>query len=310
MIPPATLCPPRRIAAIGTFDGVHLGHRAVVDYLVASGRVRGLVPTVVTFSSHPLSLVRPERMPKSLSHLSQRQQRLLDAGVRDVIVLPFDEPLRRMTAHDFIAMLHDRYGVDAIVLGFNNSFGSDRLRDFEDYVNVAHGVGVDMLQAPRYEYPGFGEVSSTAIRHLIASGDVATASRLLGHPLSLSGKVVGGQRLGRTIGFPTANLDIDPACAIPAEGVYACRANISGNPQPYQAMVNIGHRPTVDTSIQPPLTIEAHLIDFTGDLYGKEITLDFICRLRPEQKFDSLPSLIAQLRSDREATIHSLQSNS
>lgn len=300
---------PHRIAAIGTFDGVHLGHRAVVDYLVAEGTVRGLVPTVVTFSSHPLSLVRPERVPKSLSHLSQRQQRLLHAGVRDVIVLPFDEPLRRMTAHDFIAMLHDRYGVDAIVLGFNNSFGSDRLRDFEDYVNVAHGIGVEILQAPRYEYPGFGEVSSTAIRHLIASGDVATASRLLGHPLSLSGKVVGGQRLGRTIGFPTANLDIDPACAIPAEGVYACRASISApdSTEHYKAMVNIGYRPTVDASTQPPLTVEAHLIDFTGDLYGKEITLDFICRLRPEQKFASLDSLIAQLHSDREATIHCLQ---
>ncbi len=303
---------PHRIAAIGTFDGVHLGHRAVVDYLVAEGRVRGLVPTVVTFSSHPLALVRPERVPKSLCHLSQRQQRLLHAGVRDVIVLPFDEPLRRMTAHDFIAMLHDRYGVDAIVLGFNNSFGSDRLRDFEDYVNVAHGIGVDMLQAPRYEYPGFGEVSSTAIRHLIASGDVTTASRLLGHPLSLSGKVVGGHRLGRTIGFPTANLDIDPACAIPAEGVYACRASISapGSTKHYKAMVNIGYRPTIDASTQPPLTVEAHLIDFTGDLYGKEITLDFICRLRPEQKFDSLDSLIAQLHADREAAIHCIQSNS
>lgn len=403
----------RRIAAIGTFDGVHLGHRAVVSYLVEEGTRRGLVPAVVTFSSHPLAVVRPERVPSALCTLEQRILRLNEAGVRDVIVLAFDENLRRMTARDFIAFLHADYGVEAIVLGFNNSFGRDRLKEFDGYVDAASTIGVEILQAPRYEYPGFGEVSSTAIRHLIASGDVAMASRLLGHAVSLSGQVVGGRRIGRTIGFPTANLQIDPSCAIPAEGVYACRACVAGTnkdsagfvpsfatatfavaapdavidatadvgadgvkvvsvadataggcakvvagvdatadgctvsaaagvadadvlpvssvphvpPVPdegagsaglrmqsdsqfYPAMVNIGRRPTVDSSAKPQLTVEAHLIGFEGNLYGSRLDVEFLRRLRSEQKFDSLASLISQLEADKVATLRCLSAPS
>ena len=391
----------RRIAAIGTFDGVHLGHRAVVDYLVEEGTRRGLVPAVVTFSSHPLAVVRPERVPLALCTLEQRILRLNEAGVHDVIVLPFDEKLRRMTARDFIAFLHAGYGVEAIVLGFNNSFGSDRLKEFDGYVDAASTIGVEILQAPRYEYSGFGEASSTAIRHLIASGDVAMASRLLGHAVSLSGQVIGGRRIGRTIGFPTANLQIDPSCAIPAEGVYACRACVVGTdkdsagfvpsfatatsavaapdavidatadvgadgvkvvsvvdatadgstvsaaagvadadvppvssvphvpPVPdegadsspsgfrvlsdlpcYPAMVNIGRRPTVDSSAKPQLTVEAHLIGFEGNLYGSRLDVEFLHRLRSEQKFDSLASLISQLEADKVATLRCLSAPS
>lgn len=304
---------PRRIAAVGTFDGVHRGHQAVVGYLVAQGKARGLVPAVVTFSSHPLAVVRPERVPKSLCSVEQRTARLREAGVDDVILLTFDETLRQLTARDFIAMLHDRYGVDAIVLGFNNSFGSDRLKDFDDYVRAAAESDVEILPAPRYDHLGFGgDVSSTAIRHLIASGDVDSAARLLGHPVTLSGEVVGGKRLGRTIGFPTANLQVDSSCAVPAEGVYACRAfvgvdgsgcDVDAAQHPcVPAMVNIGRRPTVDTSADPLVTVEAHLIGFNGDLYGSVISLEFVQRIRDERRFDSLEALIAQLEADRAAT--------
>lgn len=310
----ASSCP-RRIAAVGTFDGVHYGHQSVVEFLREQAQRRGLIPAVVTFSSHPLSVVRPERVPKSLSSLRERCHRLIEAGADDVIVIPFDAGLRSMTAREFIAMLHDRYGVDAIVLGFNNSFGSDRLQGIDEYVRIADGLGVEIIEAPGYEHPGYGAISSTAVRHLIAAGDVASAFGLLGHAFALTGPVEAGKRIGRTIGFPTANLRVDPSFAIPAEGVYACRAYI-GNADGscdallpdsrryfYPAMVNIGHRPTVDTSARPPLTVEAHLIGFDGDLYGTCLRLEFVSRLRAEQKFSSLDALTAQLAADKSAVL-------
>lgn len=343
--PSASTSSPRRIAAVGTFDGVHYGHQAVVGFLRRQAQARGLIPTVVTFSSHPLSVVRPERVPKSLATLRERSHRLIEAGADDVIVIPFDARLRSLTAREFIKMLHDRYAVDAIVLGFNNSFGSDRLQGLDEYVRISAGLGVEVLEAPGYEHPGFGTISSTAVRHLIAAGDVASAADLLGHPFALTGPVESGKRIGRTIGFPTANLRVDSSFAIPAEGVYACRAyicdrvndgsvdsdNMEDNsvdacgmddgidgyggcdcvaaaaPRPYYpAMVNIGRRPTVDTSSQPPLTIEAHLIGFDGDLYDRCLRLEFISRIRAEQKFPSLAALTSQLAADKSAVLAAL----
>lgn len=306
----------RRIAAIGTFDGVHRGHQAVADFLVSEGQARGLVPAVVTFSRHPLEVVRPGYVPSSLCTLPEKCSRLRQAGVHDVIVLDFDEKLRRLSARDFLSMLHDDYGVDAVVLGFNNRFGSDRLSELDDYVRVAATLGMEVIRAPRYQHPGFGEVSSTAIRSLVSSGDVVTASELLGHPFIVSGKVVGGKRIGRTLGFPTANLDVSASCAVPAEGVYAARVHIASlptlegrtAPATYPAMVNVGRRPTVDESASPALSVEAHLIGFDGDLYGATLDVEFVRRLRSERKFDSLDSLVSQLRADRAAVQAALQS--
>ena len=222
-----------RIAAIGTWDGVHPGHRFVLSSLADAGHRMNLEPVAVTFSTHPLSVVAPERAPKNLSSLPDRIAMLRDAGAKDVIVLDFDNSLRAMTAAEFLRMLRDRYNIHAVMLGFNNSFGSDRLKGVDAYRAVAP-EGMKILQMPEYE-GNSGKVSSSLIRRLISAGDVAEAACRLGRLYCVKGRVVGGRRLGRTIGFPTANLAVDPRRLLPAAGVYAADAQqlLHGEPDRY-----------------------------------------------------------------------------
>ena len=286
-----------RIAAIGTWDGVHPGHRFVLSSLADAGHRMNLEPVAVTFSTHPLSVVAPERAPKNLSSLPDRIAMLRDAGAKDVIVLDFDNSLRAMTAAEFLRMLRDRYNIHAVMLGFNNSFGSDRLKGVDAYRAVAP-EGMDILQMPEYE-GNSGKVSSSLIRRLISAGDVAEAACRLRRLYCLKGRVVGGRRLGRTIGFPTANLTVDPRRLLPAAGVYAADAILS-NGLKFRAVVNIGYRPTVDRSRRPRMTVEAHLLGFSGDLYSSTLTLEFIGHLRREERFPSVDALKAAINRDAE----------
>ncbi|MCM1518981.1 MAG: riboflavin biosynthesis protein RibF [Pseudoflavonifractor sp.] len=289
-----------RIAAVGMFDGVHRGHRFLIDFMRREGEARGLAPTVFTFSPHPLSVIRPGSHPRLLSTPEERRQRLLDAGARYVEILDFDQDLRNMTSRDFLAMLHDRHEVRALVMGFNNHFGSDRPEGLDSYRATGRDIGVEIVGAPEYDGDS-GPISSSIIRQMIARGDVAGASTALGRPYTLGGHVGGGKQLGRTIGYPTANLlpDSDDLL-IPAPGVYACEATLpDGTTRP--AMTNIGHRPTVDGE-DGPLSIEAHLLDFTDDLYGRGLALSFVSRLRDERRFASLDELREQLGNDSRAT--------
>lgn len=284
-----------KIAAIGTWDGVHPGHRFVLDALVAKGAELGLEPVAVTFRSHPLSVVAPERAPRYLSSLADRVAMLREAGAADVITLDFDNSLRAMTAARFLSMLHDRYNVKAVMLGFNNSFGSDRLKGVEAYRAVAP-EGMTVIQIPEYEGDS-GRVSSSLIRKLISDGDVAGAARRLGRLYSIRGRVVGGRRLGRTIGFPTANLAVDSGRLLPSAGVYAADAVLS-NGLRFRAVVNIGYRPTVDRSVRPRMTVEAHLLGFSGDLYSSTVILYFLDRIRREERFPSVEALKAAISRD------------
>lgn len=294
---PDSSCP--RIAAVGTWDGVHLGHRHLLAHLIDEGRRRGLAPTAVTFATHPLATVRPERVPRLICSLEERVSRLHDAGVTDVVVLTFDEQLRRLTAREFLEMLRRDYGVRAVMLGFNNSFGSDRLNGFDAYRRAGAEAGVEVLCAPEW-CAGEEHVSSSVVRHLIAEGAVDHAAALLSRPVTISGTVVGGKQVGRTIGFPTANLEVSATAAIPGPGVYAADATLPGGER-HRAIVNIGHRPTVDHSPDARQTIEAHLLDFNGDLYGLTLSLGFLRRLRSEQRFPTLAALRSQLKQDAAA---------
>ncbi|MCM1337774.1 MAG: riboflavin biosynthesis protein RibF [Candidatus Amulumruptor caecigallinarius] len=288
-----------RIAAVGTWDGVHLGHRHLLAHLISEGERRTLAPTAVTFATHPLATVRPERVPRMLCTLDERVRRLHEAGVMDVVVLDFDENLRRLTAREFLEMLRRDYGVEAVILGFNNSFGSDRLGSFEDYREAGAQVGVEVLCAPEW-CAGEEHVSSSAVRRLIAEGAVEHAAALLSRPVTLSGMVVEGKQLGRTIGFPTANLAVSADAAVPGPGVYAADALLHTGER-HRAIVNIGYRPTVDRSPDARESIEAHLLNFHGDLYGHPVTLTFLKRLRDEQRFPDLTALRAQLTRDAAA---------
>lgn len=270
------------IAAVGTFDGVHLGHGFLLAKLKEAARERGLRPVAVTFDRHPLSVIAPQGAPKLLTADPEVRNRLLRAHGVDVITLPFNDSLRRMTGSEFAAMLRRDHGVNALMLGYNNHLGSDRSTAPE-----AEGVEIVRCQ----EYPDAPNVSSSAIRNLIAEGNLAEAEAMLGHPFIIAGTVGHGKQLGRKLGFPTANVEASPLQLLPPPGVYA--ATVLGRP----AVVNIGHRPTVDPA-DSPLSIEAHIDRFSGNLYDSRLELCLIDRLRSEQRFDSLDDLRNAIASD------------
>lgn len=288
----------RRIAAIGMFDGVHAGHRLLLDFLHRQGLLRGLRPAVVTFNNHPVELVAPERAPKLLSSASDKLEAIRAEGIDDIILLQFDEALRRMSARSFMQMLHDAYSVDCLVVGYDHRFGHDRSEGFDDYVRIGRELGIEVLRAPELE-----GVSSTAVRKALEAGNAEYAAQLLGHSYYIDGTVVAGKRLGRTIGFPTANLSpISPRTLIPARGVYVADVSIDGSGTKMRAMLNIGHRPTVDAPGAPD-TIEVHVLGYEGDLYGHLMRVYFLHRLRSEEAFDSLEALREQLCADRRAAL-------
>lgn len=285
-----------RAAIVGFFDGVHLGHRSLARYVMERARERGLKPAAVTFSCCPLEILRPGSEPGLLSEASWRiaeMERCL--GPESVITLDFDRALAALTAEEFMTMLHDDYNVRLLVVGFNNKFGSDRGTTFDDYKTIGMKIGMEVIHAP--EYDAIKGVSSSATRRALAGGDVALAAKMLGRFYSIDGHVGSGRKVGRTIGFPTANVSQDNTrIIVPAPGVYCARATTAGG-DVYPAMVNIGVCPTVtDGRMQ---TIEANLIGFEGNLYGQPLRLEFVDRIRDEKRFDSIDSLRRQLEMDR-----------
>lgn len=286
-----------RVAAIGMFDGVHLGHRYLLEHVATEAHARSMRSAAVTFAAHPATVVDPSRVIPMLCSRRECCRRLLDGAVDDVIMLDFTEDMRRMTSRDFMAMLHRDYGVRALVVGFNNRFGSDREHGFDDYRRFGAEVGVNVAGAEELPEP---DVSSSRIRELIAQGNVGEAADRLGFPYSVEGTVGFGRQIGRTIGFPTANVvPSDRSLIIPCGGVYAAMVeDLSHNPgEKVRAMVNIGSCPTVnsDSAVR---TIEAHLLGYAGDLYGHRLRVDFVGRMRSEKPFESLESLRGQLSAD------------
>lgn len=285
-----------RIAVVGTFDGVHQGHRFLLQVLNDEAHKRGMESTVITFAQHPLATIRPDDVPPMLSTLDERIARIADCGVECCIVLDFNKVLQQMSAQEFLEMAHKNYGIKVLVMGFNTQFGMDRIKGVEQYRAIGKEVGVEVIQAPEY---GCG-VCSSAIRRMIKEGEIRGANEALGYHYVITGKVVEGKQLGRTIGFPTANVEVyDDKKLIPATGVYVVNVTIPHLNKTYRGMLNIGRRPTVDVA-DAPISIEAHIIDFEGDIYGKEVRVEFLKFIRPEQAFDSLDALIAQLHHDRQ----------
>lgn len=283
------------IAAIGTFDGLHRGHMEVIRILRETSAIVGLRPLVFTFHPHPLAVVAPERTPPMLMEVAEREQRLRQAGVEPILVT-FDQSLRSLTAADWLQRLRDDYGVTHVVLGYDNTFGSDgRHMTRTALKDIAASLHITPIEAP--ELPG---LSSSRARRAILAGDVDGAAAILGRPYTLSGEIVCGQQLGRTLGFPTANLRPVQGLAIPGNGVYAAVATLPDGCR-LPAMVNIGVRPTLGDGHAP--TIEANLIGFSGDLYGATLTLGFTARIRNERRFYSLEDLKAQLTLDRRQTL-------
>lgn len=281
------------VITVGTFDGVHLGHRAVVGKVVEDARRRGARPLVITFEPHPLAVVAPERMPGLLESPVTRCRRIESMGAVPVL-LEFNEELRRKTAAEWMEILRRDYGAVEVVAGYDNTFGCDGLKmSIHDYRSLGEALGVDVEEAPIVE-----GISSSAIREALGRGDVERASEMLGYPYRISGRVVHGKGLGHRLGYPTANVIPDGRFLLPANGVYAADAELlSGEVR--RAVVNVGKAPTVGSAF--PVTVEAYITDFGGNLYDREIALDFLHRLRDERKFPSVEELTAQIRADVEA---------
>ncbi len=281
-------------AAVGFFDGVHLGHQAVLARACSDAReLRGL-PVAVTFDRHPGSVLAPARAPRLVYPLERRLQALEDCGMGAALLLHFDLEFSRVEAREFIQRLVSGCGsLHSISVGVNFGFGHKRSGDLALLQSMARDLGFGLHGLPRVLFSG-DPVSSTRVRDTIQRGDFELAGGLLGRPYGLAGLVVQGDQRGRMMGFPTANLDVS-GLATPPVGVYAARALLDGRTHP--AVVNIGRRPTV-AGPDAPVSVEAHLLDFSQDVYGRRMELVFASKLRDEIRFPGLPELKARIQED------------
>lgn len=306
------------VATIGMFDGVHKGHRFVLAHVCDYARKQGLQAMAITFDRHPREVVQTDWRPLLLTTNEERLRLLAETGIDYVKVLHFTSEMAGMSARDFMVMMKEQLGVKVLLMGYDNRFGHDRQETFEDYVRYGEDIGMEVRQLPslgqRSEVKGQrSEVSSSMVRRLLAEGAVREAADCLGYPYSITGKVVKGEHIGTGLGYPTANLQPnDSRKMIPAPGVYAVSVTVEGQRSEvegqrtkvegqrskdiYMGMMNIGTRPTFGVH---PQTLEVHILDYEGDLYGKEITVSFIKRLREERCFDNKEELKTQLEEDR-----------
>jgi riboflavin kinase/FMN adenylyltransferase len=280
----------------GNHDGVHLGHRALLDRARAVAASSRLAVVALTFDPHPLVTVAPERAPTPLTTIARRAELLLAAGADRVAVAHFDSAYAAQTAEQWVDdQLVGRLTARAIVVGADFRFGKGRGGDLAGLRAMAAPRGIEVDALGEVLLPGSSDrVSSTAVRTALAAGDVERASRLLARPHSVDGLVVEGHKRGRTIGFPTANLAPDPIL-LPLDGVYAVRVRVSE--RWIDGVANLGTRPTFAAG----RSLEAHLFDFAGDLYGSRVRLAFVARIRDERKFDGIEALTAQIRMDADA---------
>ncbi len=289
------------VVATGFFDGVHLGHRLVLEKLVSVARARGAGSEVVTFWPHPRNVLQDDaRNLRLLTSLSEKKDLISSIGVDKVEVLPFTRSFSRLTTKEYLEdYVKGKFGGKAILLGYDNRIGSDLLSPVE-IAEVAERLGLEVIRTESLSSPKGIVVSSTKIREAVASGDVEGAAAMLGYKYSLFGVVVAGNRLGRTIGFPTANMWLyEPLKLLPGNGVYSVEVESLG--RKFKGMCNIGTRPTVNAGRDR--TVETNIFDFDEDIYGLDLKVTFLRKIRDERRFASLDALKAQLIQDRESCL-------
>jgi len=284
------------VVTVGTFDGVHRGHQAILRYLTERARQQQGVSTVVSFDPHPREVVHGESVPL-LSTIRERAALLEQHGLERFVVIPFTKTFAQLSPQAYVdEILLQRVGLKEIVIGYDHRFGKNREGDREllERMGSAHGFSVDVIPPQEVDHD---VVSSSKIRALLADdGDVHRAAELLGRPYALHGTVQEGEKRGRKLGYPTANIGVsDPDKLIPRIGVYATRVQVGDTAPIYGGMMNIGRRPTFD---EMDVTVEVHLLGFEGSIYGEMLHVEFLQRLRDEQKFDSVDALVAQLSRD------------
>lgn len=285
------------VATIGFFDGVHLGHRFLIEELKRLAAARGLPSAVITFPEHPRKVLHADYQPKLLNSFEEKLEQLATTGVDYCIVFDFTLELSKLTAREFIVnVLAKQLRVKALLIGYDHRFGHNREEGFEQYVGYGKACGMDVIEAA-----GFTEnqiaVSSSEIRKSLLACRVEQAAGLLSYPYRLKGSIVSGYKVGRTLGFPTANIQVDETFkVIPGIGVYAVWVDLQN--RRYKGMLYIGNRPTLNNGEN--ITLEVNILDFSDDIYNNEITVSFIYYIRGDIRFDSLEELREQLNKDRE----------
>lgn len=280
------------LLTIGVFDGVHLGHKYLISQLTDAAKKQGLLSGVVTFRQHPQEMLSPTTKLPFLTDLDKRTGLLKNEGVEFIIPLSFTPELAQLSPRQFLSLLKKYLRMRGLVIGPDFALGQHREGNIDTLRSLGQDMGFSVSVIPPRKIDG--EVaSSTAIREILANGDMKKVHKLMGRPFSLSGPVISGAGRGTKLGFPTANLDIDPQQALPAKGVYATWIYIDN--KAYQSMTNIGRHPTFPGSER---TIEVLVLDYSGDLYGHELKIDIMERLRDEKQFDSAEDLIKQIAED------------
>lgn len=278
-------------ATIGFFDGVHKGHRFLIQQLTKLAARRNEQAMIVTFDVHPRQVVHTTYVPQLLTLPEEKINLLNETEVDSVVMLHFTHEMSLLSSTEFMRMLHDDYGVSCLLMGYDHRFGHDG-GELSDYVERGREIGVDVLQAKELEEE---KVSSRIIRNLIEDGDILKANELLGYDFQVTAPVVHGHEVGRSLGFPTANLSWPEGKILPEEGVYAAWATLPDGSR-MKAMLNIGCRPTINNGEN--VTVEVHILDFDGELYGLSLTIDFIAKLRDEMRFENKQALVKQLKAD------------
>lgn len=285
----------KTVYALGFFDGVHVGHQALLAACRDLSGSTGAAPGVITFSGHPQALISGHA-PMLINSIEDRRALLAQYGMEKILTVPFDRTLMQMPWQEFFRRLVEQYGAGALVCGDDFRFGYRGEGTAEKLQQACREAGIPCRVVSQQTVDGV-RVSSTHIRSLLQQGDMEQAVRFLGHPHILSGKVVSGRQLGRTMGIPTANVSLPQGVVLPAKGVYACMAEAEGNT--YMAVTNVGSRPTVGGH---HVTVEPWLLDFQGDLYDKTITLRFHKFLRPEKTFGSMEELKEEIQKNAQQT--------
>lgn len=284
-------------ATVGFFDGVHAGHRYLLEELKNAARENHLNSVVVTFDVHPRKVLNADFQPKLLTTLNEKTAQLENNNMDACVVLNFNQDFAHLTAYEFIKyILRDRLKVKTLLVGHDHRFGHNRSQGFNDYQKIGEELGIKVLQAGQFTQENHAHISSSEVRHSLEAGNIRKANEILTYPYSFRGKVVEGNQIGRQIGFPTANIQPeDKDKIIPAIGVYEVLVTL--DEKTYKGMLNIGKRPTVSEAEE--VKIEVHIIDFEEYIYNKNVKIEFVNRIRDEIKFANLEELKAQLQKDR-----------
>ena len=295
------------VAAIGFFDGVHQGHRALINSVRQEAERANNTSAIVTFRTHPRQVLNSDCRFSLLTTTDEKLELLEKTGIDYAIVLDFTPEMSLLSAREFLQLLKENYNIQALFIGYDHRFGHNRKEGFEDYTAYGKELGVQIFKAEAFSMDKTN-ISSSIIRQLLETGNIKQANRFLSYRYAITGNVIDGFKLGRKLGFPTANISLlNTEKLIPAHGVYAVET-VLPNGEVRDGMLNIGNRPTLER--QGDYSIECHIFDFTGDLYGKDLTVRFVSYLRPERKMNSLEELKAQLKEDKQNAILALSQKS